>query len=338
MLEEEILVTQIQRFSVNDGPGIRTTVFLKGCPLRCVWCHNPECINPYNEIFHNIEKCVRCGACVEACPENAISPARKLGGNDTDAEEKCSELTDTEPPKIDRDKCTRCMACVDACLYGAITKVATPMTPDEILDTVKSDEIFYTKSGGGATLSGGEPLFQPDVTLALLKLFKKNRISTALDTSGFAKWEIFEKVLEYVDLVLFDIKNIDDEKHIKWTGVSNALILENARKIARTGKKMRLRLPVIHDANYWDLRYPRSVVAFAKELGESVSGIDILPFHTMGDSKRQQLGLDYFFEAQHGLPNLYQEDVADYEKIIREGGDWDVTVGGMIGVAKDGKE
>ena len=327
----KFLVTNIQRFSVNDGPGIRTTVFLKGCPLRCAWCHNPECVNPYNEIFHNTEKCVRCGACAEVCPEGAITPPKEVKKKGNGPEEECPDATEISPPRIDRDKCTRCMACVEACKYGAITKVATLMTLEEVLDEAKSDEMFYEKSGGGVTISGGEPLFQPEVTLALLKMFKENGLSTALDTSGFAKWEIIDRVLEYVDIVLFDIKILDDEKHVKWTGVSNVLILENAKKIAERGATMRLRLPVIHDVNYWDLQYPRAVVSLARELGESVAGIDILPFHTLGESKMEHLGRRNFFKQ---FPNLYEEDVADYVEIVREGGPWQVTVGGMVGVLK----
>lgn len=346
-MDEKFLVTEIQRFSVNDGPGIRTTVFLKGCPLRCAWCHNPECINLYNEVFHKTEKCVKCGACVEICPEGAIAPPRKVPKKEKDPPENqsnCSvqspenipekeeDIVEIEPPVIDREKCTHCLQCVDACQYGAITRVGTPLTLQDVLKIVKSDDIFYESSGGGATISGGEPLFQPDITLALLKSFKDAGISTAIDTTGFAKWEVLEQILEYVDVVLFDIKSLDDEKHIKWTGVSNALILENVRKIAKKGVEMRLRLPIIHDVNYWDLQFPRAVVEFARELGKCVSGIDILPFHVLAEAKNEQLGRENIFK---GFSNLFPGDIEEYESIIRNGGAWQVTVGGMVGVQKN---
>ncbi len=347
MADEKFLLTEIQRFSVNDGPGIRTTVFLKGCPLRCAWCHNPECIHLYNEVFHKTEQCVKCGACVEICPEDAIAPPREVRKKEKNVQENQSnnlvqspesipekeeDIVEIEPPVIDRDKCTNCLQCVDACKYGAITRVGTPLTLQEVLNVVKSDEIFYKSSGGGATISGGEPLFQPAITLALLKSFKDAGISTAIDTSGFAKWETIENILEYVDIVLFDIKSLDDEKHIKWTGVSNALILENARKMAKKDVVMRLRIPIIHDVNYWDLQYPRAIVEFARELGDSVSGIDILPFHVLAEAKNEHLGRKNLFK---GFSNLFPEDVDEYENIIRNGGDWQVTVGGMVGVQKD---
>ena len=343
---ENFLVTNIQRFSVNDGPGIRTTVFLKGCPLRCAWCHNPECINPFNEIFHDTQKCIRCGACAESCPEGAITPPKKVQGKKRSSvlnnsccpgqTEKVAETQEEavinfEPPIIDRNKCTMCMKCVDACKYGAITKTAAAMTLEEVLADVASDEMFYKTSGGGATISGGEPLFHPGTTLALLRLFKEKGISTALDTSGYARWEVIEDLLEYLDLVLLDIKTLDDEKHVKWTGVSNTLIIENAKRLAETGKLMRLRLPIIHDVNYWDLEHPRAVVALARQLGDSVQGIDILPYHSLSESKNERLGRQYFFK---GFPNLYKEDLQDYEKIIRDGGPWEVTIGGLLGVKK----
>ncbi len=268
MPNDKFLVTNIQCFSVNDGPGIRTTVFLKGCPLSCAWRHNPESIHPYQEFYHNTEKCVRCGACAEICPEDAMTRPREKEkkqqpvmdstccttpeSSAARAKAKQEEISETDPPQIDRNKCTQCMKCVEACKYEALTLVSSLMTADEAYEEVKRDEMFYESSGGGMTISGGEPLMNPDVTIELFRRAKADGIHTVLDTTGFAKWEIIEKVLDYVDLVLYDIKVIDEEKHKKWTGVSNKLILENARKMAKLGANMRIRSLVVHNVNYWD--------------------------------------------------------------------------------------
>jgi len=340
--DEIFLVTNIQRFSVNDGPGIRTTVFLKGCPLNCAWCHNMECKNFYQEFFHNTDKCVRCGACAEACPENAIKPpVMNVSNNDeppsSPSASCCSSagsqlaqeanVQDIRPPEIDREKCTRCMKCVEACKYGAITLAAKEMTVGQVLAEIENDAIFYESSGGGMTVSGGEPLSQPEITYALLKGAKERNISTALDTSGFAKWEILESMLEYVDVVLLDIKSIDDEKHIKWTGKSNKIILDNARKLARAEVNLRIRLPIIHNVNYWDLEYPRKMVELIEGLGGNISGVDIMPFHGFAEKKAEELGIDYIFK---GFPNLFKEDVEDYKQIFeKKNSQWEVTIGGL---------
>ena len=303
----ELLVTNVQRFSTNDGPGIRTTVFLKGCPLRCTWCHNPECINSFEEFYYIELKCVRCGHCAEICPEGAITPPGPDG----------------EPPERDRDKCIRCMRCVDECLYGGLERVGKSWTIDEIIEEVMADELFYKNSDGGMTVSGGEPLFHPEFTAELLRRAKEAGLHTCLDTSGFAKWEVLEKVLPYVDLVLFDIKCMDLEKHREVTGVPNDIILSNARKIAEMGNKMRIRLPIIPGINQ-EVEFIEEVANFARELGDAVEGIDILPFHNWAGGKYEQLDERYAFGDMDALP---PEDMKDFEKILKGYG-FEVTVGG----------
>lgn len=362
--DNTFFVTNIQRFSVNDGPGIRTTVFLKGCPLKCAWCHNPESISPLQDFFFDEEKCVRCGECAKVCPVEAIqSPLKRkiikdievkpiisssgsildkikngtFGSEDLErsaaslAEEE--EAAEIRPPKFDRDLCNRCMGCVDACRHGALTASGRHVSVDEVYDEVLQDKMFYDASGGGMTISGGEPLMQPDVTLELLKRARQDGIHTALDTTGFAKWNVIERILPFLDLVLFDIKTLDDVKHRKWTGVSNHLILENVRKIARTGARIRLRCVIVHDVNYWDPDHPRRVVEFAKTLGDSVVGIDIMPFHNFADKKYEKLGRKYFFK---GFPNIEKEDVEDYRDIMESNGPWKPTIGGLLGSDRTG--
>ncbi len=362
--EKTSLITNVQRFSVNDGPGIRTTVFLKGCTLRCAWCHNPEAINLFQEFFYDADKCVRCGTCAASCPESAIQPPQRRNFvkdmevrpiisssgsildkiyNGTFGSEQMERSTqamveeegriavEIAPPVFDRSKCNHCMDCVDACRYGALTAAARRMSVGEIYHEVIEDRMFYDSSDGGLTVSGGEPLMHPEVTLELLKRAKHDGIHTALDTTGLAKWEVIERILPYVDLVLFDIKTLDDVKHRKWTGVSNRLILENVRKIARAGTRIRLRCVIVHDVNFWDLDHPRRVIEFAKTIGESVAGIDIMPFHNFAEKKYAKLGLDYFFK---GFPNLSKEDVEDYRDLMEKSGPWKPTVGALHGPEK----
>lgn len=357
------LVTNIQRYSVNDGPGIRTTIFLKGCPLNCAWCHNPESISPHQEFFFDEEKCECCGACANVCPEGAIVPPverkrirdpevrpiissagsiiDKINNGTFGSEslfDNTQEIVSTmapardvatiemSPPDFDREKCTHCMQCVDACPHNALYPAARERTLDDVYEEVLADQLFYETSGGGMTISGGEPLLQPEVTLALLKRARTDGIHTALDTTGLAKWQTIERVLSYVDLVLFDVKVLDEVKHKKWTGVSNTLILENLKKIAASGTSIRIRCIVAHNVNYWDLDHPRRVMELANTLGDSVAGIDIMPYHNFAEKKYERLGRKYIFK---GFPNLFNEDVEEYRVIMEQSGPWKPSVGGL---------
>jgi pyruvate formate lyase activating enzyme len=264
------LVFNIQRFSIHDGPGIRTTVFMKGCPLSCLWCSNPESQAAYPEILTLDRKCIQCGKCIEACPRGAIT------------------LGDSKR-RIDRDRCDRCLICAEICSTGAIEIAGTWKDVNEVLTEIQKDEPFYRRSGGGVTLSGGEPLLQWKFVSELLKECKKKGFHTALDTSGCAPWDVIEKVLEYLDLVLYDIKLIDPAKHMAATGLTNEIILSNAAQIAGR-KRTWLRYAVI--PGYNDLESTaKEIAAFASRL--PIEKVSLLPFHAFGAQKYERLARNY---------------------------------------------
>ncbi|MCL2409015.1 MAG: glycyl-radical enzyme activating protein [Oscillospiraceae bacterium] len=272
----------IQGFSVHDGPGIRLTLFMKGCPLRCPWCHSPECLEFHTELNWMELKCIgteKCGRCLNVCPHDTISPGKKKEGLSGE---------EIELVTVDRTKCDNCGKCADACTAKALYMCGTDYTIDEIMQRVERDKPFFERSGGGITISGGECLCQPEFTLALLKRCKEEGVHTAVDTTGFVKWEIIESILPYTDVFLYDIKGIDSTLHKQVIGVPNELILENARKIAAAGGKFQIRVPVMP-------MYSDSAEAFEKigkfilELGDAVEVVQILPYHNLGTVKWERL-------------------------------------------------
>lgn len=285
-MEEKCLVFNIQKFSVNDGPGIRTTVFLKGCMLDCVWCHNPESKSPKPQLFLNSRLCVGCGACLSAC-------AKGLHSFEADGVHV-----------IDRSRCGACGACVDACV-GALEMSGTPMTVEEILAEVMKDKAFYDNSGGGMTVSGGEPLFHPAFTLSLLKTAKENGLHTCIETSGFAAWADVEALIPYVDLFLWDVKETDAALHRQYTGVDNARILENLHKLDAAGARMVLRCPVIPGYNDRAEHFA-AIAALANSLA-NVQRIDVEPYHPLGSSKSAAIGESYALEGL-GFP---EQEIVD---------------------------
>lgn len=224
------------------------------------------------------------------------------------------------------------MKCVDICAFEALKRVSTPKTVDDIFEEVMKDDLFYKSSHGGFTVSGGEPLMHPQMTLALLKRAKKEGLHTVLDTCGHANWNTTKPILNYVDLIMLDIKCLNDVKHKRWVGVSNRLILKNAARLAGLGIRMRLRLPIIHSVNFWDLQYPREIVQFAKSLGKNVIGIDLLPFHSFAAKKYGNIGREGYFD---NFPNILKEELEEYKTIISKGGPWQTTIGGLIGVEEN---
>ncbi len=276
-------VYDIQGFSVQDGPGIRTTVFLKGCPLRCPWCHSPESQQFYPQLSWVSMRCPgleKCGKCVTACSKGAISTGRLVRHPATQEEIRHIH--------IDRALCDNCGDCTAVCYQKALYLCGTDYTVEELLKRLCKDLPFYETSGGGVTVSGGEPLSQPEFTLQLLKKLKETGIHTALDTSGFAPYENMERVLPYVDLFLFDLKHMDSEQHRIVIGVPNELILENAEKIAKAGAKIQVRIPVIPDFNDSEESI-REIGIFCRSLGDAVTLVQLLPYHNLGVMKYQRI-------------------------------------------------
>lgn len=293
---EKGLIFNIQRFSIHDGPGIRTTVFMKGCPLRCLWCSNPESQDFFPNLMARDINCRGCGACVEACPEEAITLVREQGR------------------RIRWEQCNQCLVCVNACMYDSLMQCGNEMTVEEILAEVLRDEPFYRNSGGGMTVSGGEALSQSEFVADLLGAAKAAGLHTALDTTGYAPWEKLEKTIPFVDLILWDIKHLDSREH-KWgTGLENEVILENLKRASGLSKAIWLRMPLIKDFNDSEAHI-RKVIALGKEIrAEKVS---LLPYHEGGKSKCEQMGRDYPFPEGKSPTD---EEIERLKGIIEEEG------------------
>ncbi len=297
------IVFDIRKFSIHDGPGIRTTVFFKGCPLRCRWCHNPEGLAPRPELMLHTNRCIHCGACLEVCPHGAISHT--------------GELIST-----DAERCVGCGACVAVCYAEARRIVGREMTPAQVMAEIEQDAPFYDESGGGATFSGGEPLLQWEFLLELLRACKARGIHTAVDTCGFAPWEALDTIREYVDLFLYDLKLINAARHRQFTGVSNAPILRNLQMLAQRGSALILRLPLIPGVNdaAEDLHRWGEFVAALPHILQ----VDILPYHRLGAEKYERLNRPY------GLPELRPpsaERLAEVAQILAAFG-LNVNIGG----------
>ena len=293
---EQGFVFNVQRYSIHDGPGIRTVVFLKGCPLRCKWCDNPESLTFTPEVMFFEKKCIECGTCVEECENNAINT--KQGALPSE--------------RIRRDLCNVCGACVEHCPAKALQMVGRKMTGDEVMAEVLKDVRFYQKSNGGVTLSGGEALVQPDFTIDILRKSQQRNIHTAIETSGYAEWGTLEKVIQYTDLLLFDIKHMDSEIHRALTGVPNKRILENLERAVKL-RPVIVRVPLVPTFNDSE-ENAIAVRDFAERIG--VKKIDLLPFHQLGRDKYQRLNLKY--DLKDLTPATPQPDRKDSTSRWRE--------------------
>jgi pyruvate formate lyase activating enzyme len=268
--EETGIVFNIQHYCIHDGPGIRSNIFLKGCPLRCLWCQNPESNLLQPQIMFDHSQCVSCLACIDQCPNKAIS-------------------FESGKVKTDRNLCTGCGACVPHCLVEARSLIGEWKTVDEVYEEVAKDQLFYASSGGGITLTGGELLFQPAYSRNILKKCKENGLHTAIETCGYAKWDVLKGILEYVDLVLYDLKHMNSEEHKKCTGVGNELILENLSRISTELKiPIIVRTPIVPDYNDSDENM-HMMGAFLSEKIPTCTEVNLLPYHNMGEGKKEQL-------------------------------------------------
>ncbi|MBM4017818.1 MAG: glycyl-radical enzyme activating protein [Planctomycetes bacterium] len=279
------IVFDIQRYAVHDGPGIRTTVFLKGCPLDCWWCHNPESQSAQPQIVVMEGRCVRCGECVKVCPQGEAGAAA-----------------------ADRPRCTACGACVAACPAGARRMAGARMTVEEVLAEVLKDRLFYEESGGGATFSGGEPLFQPQFLHGLLQACRSAGLPTAVDTCGFAPWDDLRAVVPLTDLFLYDLKGADEQSHAHHTGVPSGPILDNLRALGAVHDNIWIRIPVLPGINDDDAQVD-AMARLAASAG-GVRRVNLLPYHKTGVHKFRQLGRAYRLERLAPPSPERMEDVA----------------------------
>ena len=293
-------VFNIQHYCIHDGLGIRTNVFVKGCPIHCAWCANPESQNSEPQLMYLADKCTGCGACIAACPQNAV--ARKAD----------------QPALVEADRsiCRACGVCVNACKNDARSISGKTMSVNEAFAEVEEDRLFYGK-GGGLTVTGGEPLAHPDFTTALLKKTRESGISTAIETCGAVSWPIMQKALPYVDMVLYDIKQMDSNLHKQYTGVRSEGILENLRRISNeTSCDIIVRCPIIPPCNN-SPEHLHALGSFLKENAIRVREVNLLPYHNLGEGKRVQLETDIEPFSSH-TPS--EQEMESLREIVRSYG------------------
>lgn len=284
-------IFDIKHFAVHDGPGIRTTIFLKGCPLHCVWCHNPEGMKRGKDLWVKREACIHCGTCIQICPKQALQM-------------KEGEVA------IDRELCDFCGLCVEKCPSRAMQRIDRWADTEELVELLKREQIFTEVSGGGVTISGGEPLAQPEFARELLKAMKEAGVPTCIETSMFAPQEVLESIVPYVDQFLVDIKLLDEEQHKKYTGVSNKQILSNFKYLASTGKPILVRIPLIPGITATQENL-KGIRAFVDSVNPQIP-IEVLNFNSFAGSKYRFLDQKYFDEELRAFPKEQFETFRTY--------------------------
>jgi len=300
IIERKARIFNIQKYNMYDGDGIRTLVFFQGCPLRCKWCANPEGLEKKYRVMLKSNLCVNCGSCVSACPVGIHTISNK-----------------TLKHEVNRDiDCIGCGKCKEACLKSAISIVGEEKTISELLKIVEEDRTFYEMSGGGVTLGGGEVLMQPEAATSLLMACKQEGINTAIETCGYTKLETILKVAEFVDLFLFDIKNINSDRHYELTGVRNERILENLQELLKKKYNVKIRMPLLKGINdsQDEIEKTMEFLLPYKDY-KNFKGIDLLPYHKMGVNKYNQLGMEYPIKDD---PSLKSEDLDRIEGWIKK--------------------
>ncbi len=296
------IVFDIKRFAINDGQGIRTTVFLKGCPLSCGWCHNPESRKKHFELVYYANKCINCGICVNNCHSETI-------------------IQKDYGIEINSEKCEICGKCVEVCPTEALEILGYEITTDELTNLILKDSLFYDESGGGVTFSGGEPLVQKDFLLEMLKICKDYQIHTAVDTTGYTTQNNLEDIIPFTDIFLYDLKHMNSEIHQQICGVPNERILENLKFLSKNNANISIRIPIIPGIN--DGENLHQTLNFIKDLKNIVS-VDILPYHNIMTQKYKRLGLEYYYENLMPLNDYEIENI----KSIFETNNFKVTIGG----------
>ena len=306
-MAETPYIFNIQKFSTHDGDGVRTTIFFKGCPLRCMWCHNPESQHYYKELIFHQHKCAPCGRCVAKCKQGANS------------------IVDGKIV-FDRSKCTACGVCTDWCITEARELAGKEYTVDALVKEAMKDKIFYEQSGGGVTLSGGEVMASQhmDYVEEVCRKLHENGVSIFIDTSGYTDYKNLKRILPYVDVFLYDIKVMDPEDHKKYIGVDNSLILENLKKLSDEGAGLYIRLPIIQQVNATD-EHIESVIHFLKENNIHARQVNLLPYHDIGKGKYASLDMEYH-DDEMSVP--VSELMEHFKSMFEEQGFNKVNIGG----------